>query len=121
MDEPERIVTSWCDAITRRDKDAFLGLCHEAVAFYGPEGAGVGHEVVSDWFDAEPMRITIKDMRTDGLTVRLDHHIDWLDANGDVEYEADNAAQIEIRDAKVYSYRRVEEPPHAAEDPVVSP
>lgn len=118
MTDPQEIVRAWCDAITRRDKDAFLALSHEAIAFYGPDGTDVGHEVVSNWFDAEPMRITIRKLEANGLTVRIDQRIERPGSEIN-----ENTAQIEVRDNKVYSYRQIEEPdaPYANEDPVVSP
>ncbi|WP_404400910.1 hypothetical protein [Pelagibacterium halotolerans] len=122
MTDPEAIVRAWCDAISDRDKARFLDLSHAAIAFYGPDGVGTGHDVAAEWFDAEPMRITIKSIEVDGLTVRLYQHIDWLDAQGHVADAADNAAQIEVHDDKVFSYRRIDEAEGPAGDkPVISP
>lgn len=121
MTDPEQIVRAWCAAISDRDKARFLELSHAAIAFYGPDGVGTGHDVVAEWFDAEPMRITIQSLEVDGLTVRVHQHIDWLDAQGRVADSIDNAAQIEVRDDKVFSYRRIDEADGPDGKPVISP
>lgn len=123
MTDPGEIVRAWCTAISERDKAAFLDLSHAAIAFYGPDGVGTGHEVAAHWFDTEPMRVTIHALEMDGLTVRLHQHIDWLDPQGNIAEQSESAAQIEVRDDKVFSYRRIEEVEGLAADdkPVISP
>lgn len=83
---------------------------------HGPHGVGVGHDVVAAWLDTMPMRIEIESLAEQDAKVLIHHHIDWFDRNGEVESSIDNAALIEVRDGKVFSYRRVAEPDAIAAD-----
>ncbi|MCL4870138.1 MAG: hypothetical protein KJ063_14325 [Anaerolineae bacterium] len=74
---------------------------------HGPQGVGIGHAVVSEWFDAMPMWIAIQAMAGRRPDILVCHHIDWLNEQGEVYSSIGNAALIETREGKVFSYRRV--------------
>ncbi len=99
----------WLDAVTARDREELLALSDEAIRIYGPDGVGVGHGVLEAWFDAMPMRIEVKSIVDKGQRLLVEHHIDWLDAEGNAEYSIDNAAWIEVAEGKVVSYRRADD------------
>jgi hypothetical protein len=109
MTRPSEIARLWLEAITTRNKVALFSISHAAIEIHGPQGIGSGHQILSDWFESEPMRISIKALAERGSELLVHHHIDWFGENGQIEYSIDNAALIEIRADKVFSYRRVED------------
>lgn len=106
MPRPSEIAARWLDAITARDKEALLSASHSAIEIHSPWGVGIGHAVVSDWFDVTPMRISVKSLAERGPEVLVHHHIDWIGEDGRIDSSIDNTALIETREGKVFSYRR---------------
>jgi|GEM_PF-2915900 len=101
------VAARWLAAISARDKEALLAVSHAAIELHSPWGVSVGHELLSGWFDATPMRIAVKSLAERGTGVLVLHQIDFLDEGGRIDSTIDNAAMIEVRDGKVFSYRRV--------------
>jgi hypothetical protein len=89
--------------------EAFLVASHEAIEIHSRWGVGIGHAVVAEWFDTTPMRISVKSLGERGAHVLVHHHIDWIGENGRIDSSIDNAAMIETREGKVFSYRRLED------------
>lgn len=109
MTTPETTARQWLDAISTRDRDALVALADESIRIYVPEGVGVGHAVLLDWFDSMPMRAQVKAISSEADRLFVEHHIDRLDADGNTEYSIDNAAWIEVAEGKVVSYRRADD------------
>lgn len=110
MQRPHVIAQQWLNAITSRDKVSLFAISDDAIEIHGPSGVGVGHSILADWFDTMPMRIFIKSLAECDSEVLVYHHIDWLNADNEIESSIDNAAIIGTREGKVCAYRRVADP-----------
>lgn len=107
---PGQLAIRWLEAITRRDWSALTRCSHPDIRIHGPDGVGVGHEVMRMWFDTAPMAIAIRSLAERDQAVLVRHQIDWLGSEGQIEQTIENAALIETEDGRVVSYRRVEDP-----------
>lgn len=102
--QPYEVAIAWLNSISAQNEKECLALSHPDIQIHGPHGISKGHEVLKPWFTDAPMHIHILNVLEREYEVLVEHRIEWPMEHQSIQ----NAALLEIRDEKIFSYRRVE-------------